>query len=42
MIIWQKETAKKWEKFINFLGLSCGYINNEQDDNERRKIIIVI
>ena len=29
-------------KIYKFLGLSCGYINNDQDDNERKKIMHVI
>ena len=37
MITWQKETLKKWVEIYNFLGLSSGYINNDQDDTERKK-----
>ena len=41
MITWQKETLKKWVSIYNFLGLTCGFINNDQNDFERKKIIIV-
>ena len=27
----------KWDRFISFLGLTSGYINNDQDDIERKK-----
>ena len=37
-----KRDCEEMGKIYKFLGLSCGYINNDQDDNERKKIIIVI
>ena len=36
MTIWQKETRKKWERYTIFR-LSSGFINNDQDDSERKK-----
>ncbi len=32
-----KRDAENMGKIFNFLGLSCGYINSGQDDDERRK-----
>ena len=37
MIIWQKEILLEMGEIYKFLGLSSGYINNDQDDNERKK-----
>ena len=32
-----KRDCEEMGKIYKFLGLSCGYINNEQDDNERKE-----
>ena len=32
-----KRDCEEMGKIYQFLGLSCGYINNDQDDNERKK-----
>ena len=37
MIILPKEIRKKWVKFIIFLGLTSGFINNDQNDSKIRK-----
>ena len=37
MIIWQKETSLEMGKIFSFLGLTSGYINNDQNDEERKK-----
>ena len=40
MTILQKEILRKWGRYINlykFLGLTFGFINNDQDDLERKK-----
>ena len=37
MIIWQKEIVRNMGKIYNFLGLSSGFINNDQDDFARKK-----
>ena len=37
-----KRDSIEMGKIYNFLGISSGYINNDQDDYERKKIIIVI
>ena len=37
MITWPKEIQLRWGKSYNFLGLSSGFINNDQTDFERRK-----
>ena len=37
MITWQKR-LKKMGEIYNFLGLSSGFINNSQDDIERKKL----
>ena len=42
MIILAKRDSQEMGQIYNFLGLSSGYINNDQDDHERKKIIIVI
>ena len=36
-----KEIVKTCQKFI-VLGVTCGFINNNQDDEERLKITIAI
>ena len=37
-----KRDSKEMGEIYNFLGLSSGYINNDQNDLERKKIITVI
>ena len=37
-----KRDSIEMGKIFNFLGVSSGYINNEQNDIERKKIMIVI
>ena len=37
MITWQKETFQEMGIIYNFLGLTSGYINNDQNDYERKK-----
>ena len=37
-----KRDCQDMGKIYNFLGLSSGYINNDQDDYERKKITIVM
>ena len=37
MIISQKETSLEMGQIYNFLGLSSGFINNDQNDIERKK-----
>ena len=37
-----KRDAQEMGKIYNFLGLTSGFINNDQNDYERKKIIIVI
>ena len=37
MITWQKETREEMGQIYNFLGLSSGFINNDQGDDERKK-----
>ena len=36
-IIWQKEILLEMGEIYKFLGLTSGYINNDQDDYERKK-----
>ena len=42
MIISQKRDSKEMGMIYNFLGLTSGYINNDQDDIKEKKIIIVM
>ena len=37
MTIWQKEILQEMGLIYNFLGLSSGFINNDQNDIERKK-----
>ena len=37
MIIWQKET-QEMGLIYNFLGLSSGFINNDQGDGKKKKL----
>ena len=37
MIIWLKEILIEMGEIYKFLGLTSGYINNDQDDFERKK-----
>ena len=37
-----KRDCENMKSIYNFLGLTAGYINNDQTDEERKKIIIVI
>ena len=36
-----KRDSQEMGKIYNFLGLSSGFINNDQNDHERKKVIIV-
>ena len=38
----KKRLQLKWVEIYKFLGLSSGYINNDQDDYERKKNYILI
>ena len=37
-----KRDSQEMGEIYKFLGLTSGYINNDQDDYERKKIIILI
>ena len=37
-----KRDSENMGKIYNFLGVTCGYINSGQNDEERKKIILAI